>query len=137
MNEKTITILNRIEQIEEIASALEILSVEWNIPMNIMLSMNLVLEELVTNVIFYGYNDKAEHKIIIGFSFDGNIFQMKIEDDAIEFDPLQAADPNIDESIENRKIGGLGIYFVKQFTDSIKYERIENKNILRLSKNIM
>ncbi len=136
MKEKTLTIVNQIEQLEEMAKTLEALSDEWNIPMDIMLSLNLVLEELVTNIIFYGYKDKDEHKIIIRFSFDDKIIQIQIEDDAIEFNPLLASEPDIDESIENRKIGGLGIHFVRKLTNSIAYERTNNKNILTLTKNI-
>ena len=137
MNEKTLTIVNQIEQLDELAKTLETLSDEWLIPMDIMLSMNLVLEELVTNIIFYGYQDKLEHKILIHFSFDSNILLMKIEDDAISFNPLQTTEPDIDASIENREIGGLGIHFVRQLTDDIIYERDGNKNILTLSKNIL
>ena len=137
MNEKILTIVNQIEQIDELAKTLEVLSDEWHIPMDIMLSMNLVLEELVTNIIFYGYQDKMEHKIIIHFSYDSKVFLMKIEDDAIAFNPLQIAEPDINEPIENRKIGGLGIHFVRQLTDSIIYERVGNKNILSLTKNII
>ena len=137
MKEKTLTIVNQVEQLDELAKTLETLSDEWKIPMDIMLSMNLVLEELVTNIIFYGYQDKKEHKIIIHFSFDTKIFKMKIEDDAIAFNPLQTAEPDIDESIEKRKIGGLGIHFVRQLTDNILYERVGNKNILTLTKNMI
>ena len=136
MKEKTLTIVNQIEQLEEMAKALEALSEEWNIPMDIMLSLNLVLEELITNIIFYGYPDKTEHKIIVRFSLDNKIFQMQIEDDAIEFNPLNVVKPDLDEAIENRKIGGLGIHFARQLTDKITYKRFDNKNILTLTKNI-
>jgi len=136
MKEKTLTIVNQIEQLEEMAKTLEALSDEWNIQMDVMLSLNLVLEELVTNIIFYGYKDRTEHKIIIRFSLDGKIFQIQIEDDAIEFNPLLAAEPDIDKPIESRKVGGLGIHLVRKLTDNITYERTNNKNILTLTKNI-
>lgn len=136
MNEKTLTIINQIEQIDELAKALEILCDEWNIAKNIMLSINLVLEELISNIIFYGYLDKTDHKIIVRFSLDDKIFQIQIEDDAIEFNPLNVVKPNINEAIETRKIGGLGIHFARQLTDKITYERFENKNILTLTKYI-
>lgn len=137
MKEKTISIVNQIEQIEELARVLETLSDEWSLPTDLMLSMNLVLEELISNIIFYGYEDKSEHKIIIRFLLEGGIFQMQIEDDAVEFNPLQAAEPDIDEPIEKRKIGGLGIHFVRKLTDKVIYERTDNKNILTLTKSIM
>ena len=137
MAEKVITISNQITQLEVLANAMENISEEWDIPMNISLSLNLVLEELVTNIIFYGYDDKNDHEIIIGLSYDNNIMQLQIEDDGREFNPLLMAEPDLDVAIENRKIGGLGIHFVRKIMDDIIYVRSENKNILTMKKNIV
>jgi len=136
MKEKTLTIINQIEQLEVLAKDLEAISDEWNIPMNIVLNLNLVLEELITNIIFYGYEDKNEHNIIIRLSYNGKIIQIQIEDDAIEFNPLLIVEPDIDKPLENRTVGGLGMHFVRKLTDNITYERTNNKNILTLTKNI-
>jgi anti-sigma regulatory factor (Ser/Thr protein kinase) len=137
MAEKAITISNQITQLEVLANAMENISEEWDIPMNISLSFNLVLEELVTNIIFYGYDDKNDHEIRIGLSYDNNIMQIQIEDDGREFNPLLMAEPDLDVAIENRKIGGLGIHFVRKIMDDIIYLRSENKNILTMKKNIV
>ena len=104
--------------------------------MSLGMNLNLVLEELVTNIIFYGYVDTNEHKIIIDLSRDNSIFRMQIEDDAKEFNPLLMAEPNIENSIEDRKIGGLGIFFVRKIMDTMTYERVDNKNILTMTKTI-
>ena len=137
MAEKAITISNQITQLEVLANAMENISEEWDIPMNISLSFNLDLEELVTNIIFYGYDDKNDHEIRIGLSYDNNIMQIQIEDDGREFNPLLMAEPDLDVAIENRKIGGLGIHFVRKIMDDIIYLRSENKNILTMKKNIV
>jgi anti-sigma regulatory factor (Ser/Thr protein kinase) len=136
MLEKNITIINQVEQLEELAGILETVSEEWDIPMKVSLNLNLVLEELITNIIFYGYDDKNEHRIFIRLYKKDNEIEIQIEDDGKEFNPLLAAEPDIDESIENRKIGGLGIHFVRKIMDGMNYRRSDDKNILTLTKNI-
>ncbi len=137
MAEKKITIINQITQLEILAIAMEGISDEWDIPMKTSLSLNLVLEELVTNIIFYGYEDTNEHQIIINLSYSDNIMEIIIEDDAREFNPLLLAAPDLDIAIEERKIGGLGIHFVRKIMDEIVYVRKGNKNILTLKKSIV
>lgn len=136
MNEKEITIRNQIEQLTAIADALENISREWDIPSSISLSLNLVLEELVTNIIFYGYSDTNEHTILIRLSYREGLIQMTIEDDAMAFNPLSSAKPDINSPIGERKIGGLGIHFVRNIMDEISYERSGNRNIVKMSKRV-
>ena len=136
MAEKILKITNQIAQLEILANTLDNISEEWGIPMNTSLSLNLVLEELVTNIIFYGYDDKDEHQISIHMSYIDHSFQIIIEDDAREFNPLTKAEPDLDADIESRSIGGLGIHFVRQIMDTFTYVRQENKNIVTLTKNI-
>jgi anti-sigma regulatory factor (Ser/Thr protein kinase) len=136
MAEKEITIKNQLTQIAVIADTLESLSDEWNVPMSVILSLNLVLEELVSNIIFYGYDDTNEHIIQIYLSLNHEIIQMRIEDDGKAFNPLLSTEPDIGLAVEDRKIGGLGIHFVRNIMDDLSYERLNNKNILSMSKNI-
>jgi serine/threonine-protein kinase RsbW len=136
MHNKSITIINQVAQLEVLANTLERISYEWNIPMDIILSLNLVIEELVTNIIFYGYDDKNEHEIHIHLSYKNKIIQMQIEDDGKEFNPLLVLEPEMDKTIENSKIGGLGIHFVRKIMDDISYQRSNNKNKLTLTKRV-
>jgi serine/threonine-protein kinase RsbW len=136
MAEQEIIIGNQLDQIAVLAEALERLSDEWNIPMGVTLNLNLVLEELVSNIIFYGYDDTNQHIINILLSFDNDTMKMRIEDDGKEFNPLLYAEADINLSIEDRKIGGLGIFFVRKMMDEIHYERRSSKNILNMSKRI-
>jgi anti-sigma regulatory factor (Ser/Thr protein kinase) len=137
MDEKKITISNRLDQLEILANALESISGKWDIPMNATLNLNLVLEELITNIIFYGYDDTNEHEINIHLSYHDKIVQIQIEDDGKEFNPLLYAKPDTDLSLDERKIGGLGIHFVRKIMDDITYIRSDNKNRLTMKKNIV
>lgn len=133
---KTITIPNEMSQLDVIANTLELLADEWNLMMEETMKLNLVLEEVVTNIINYGYPDKAVHTIEIRFILDGRLFTMQTIDDAVEFNPLLQAEPDITQSIEDRKIGGLGIHFMRTIMDHFEYKRAEGKNILTLSKKL-
>ena len=137
MADKNITIINHLDQLEYLAHVLEEISGEWNIPMKIALNLNLVLEELVTNIIFYGYDDKDKHEININLTYKDNIIKVQIEDDGKQFDPLQAPEPDIEKTVEDRKIGGLGIHFVRTIMDDVNYLRLGNKNRLTMTKHII
>lgn len=102
----------------------------------ILFQINLALEELVSNIIFYGYTDEAQHRIGITVFLDEGTLNFRIEDDGIPFDPLGFPPPDLECPIEKRKIGGLGIHFVKELMDDIVYERRGDKNILVLKKKI-
>jgi serine/threonine-protein kinase RsbW len=136
MKDKILLIKNKIEQLSILADELDVLGNSWSLSKNFILNMNLVLEELISNTIFYGYPDDSEHDIKIIFSFDGQLIQISIEDDGIEFNPLEAKMPDLDEPLESREIGGLGVFFVRELTKSINYQRINNKNILTLEMSV-
>ena len=61
---------------------------------------------------------------------------LRITDRGIPFDPLARRDPDINLSAEEREIGGLGIFMVKKTMDEVRYERIENQNVLTMIKKI-
>ncbi len=137
MFKKEISIKNQLTQLEVLVNELEILSEEWELPMSISLNLNLVLEELITNTIFYGYEDQNEHFIQIEISIENQVITMRITDDGKEFNPLLMVEPDIELSVEERKIGGLGIHFVRKLMDEVTYSRCAEKNILTLKKSIL
>ena len=101
---------------------------------DVVFALDLCLEELVTNVIFYGYNDKNEHWIEVTLDLQDNFVHVQIRDDGIPFDPTQSPEPDLDLPLEERKIGGLGIHLVKNYVDSIGYKRDGSFNITTLKK---
>jgi anti-sigma regulatory factor (Ser/Thr protein kinase) len=104
--------------------------------MPLVFSLNLVLEEALTNTILYGYDDENRHEIEVIFSKDGDILSVTIADDGHEYDPTLKEDPDITLAAEDRPIGGLGIFLIKKIMDTVEYRRKENKNYLILTKNI-
>ena len=99
--------------------------------------IELAIEELLVNILNYSYPDKIGD-VEVSYSFNNSSgFIVKIVDMGIPFNPLLLSEADISSSLEERKAGGLGIYFVKKIADNIEYRHYEGKNILKLVfKNI-
>ena len=98
--------------------------------------INLGLEELITNIISYGFKDNLEHLIKIKIRRNNKTLILYVEDDGLPFNPLEVKKPEHPCDIENIKIGGLGIHIIKTLMDDVFYERCEYKNKLTLKKKI-
>ena len=101
--------------------------------------LQLCLEEMVLNVINYGFEDGAEHEIHVDFEFqiDSRVITVNILDDGRKFDPLtEVPEPNVDAKLEDRSIGGLGVHFVRKFMDGADYRHVDGRNRLTLTKNV-
>jgi anti-sigma regulatory factor (Ser/Thr protein kinase) len=99
----------------------------------------VVTEELFVNIASYAYKDLPGGQTgdaIIRLKSDGKCLVIQFEDSGFAFNPLKQEDPNITAGIEERGIGGLGIYMIKKWMDDVVYERTNNKNILILYKTI-
>ena len=97
----------------------------------------ILLEELLTNLVKYGYSDRAEPGVVeIALTLDGSRLEIEFIDDGRAFDPLAVPLPNVDEPLEQRPIGGLGLHLLRSLTDVVRYERRDNKNVIRLSRSI-
>lgn len=100
----------------------------------------LALEELVTNCIKYAYDDAAEHTIAVELSIEpgagGPELRMTVIDDGRLFDPLQAPAPDLTAGAEDRQIGGLGLFLLREMADEIAYERRDGTNRITLTKRM-
>ena len=127
---------NDIQQIPTLAEW-----VEWlQLPAELSMSINLALEEAVVNVMEYAYPGRNDGKVFVEYvkvnEEDGQRLVFTISDSGVPFDPTKRADADITLPAEDRPIGGLGIFLVKQLMDEVRYERCEEKNILTLVKKI-
>lgn len=137
MESHKLTLRNKIEDLQKITIALERLEEAWNLPAKVVMNMNLALEEVVSNVIFYAFEADTAHEIDIHFELKDEKIFVHIMDDGVAFNPIKTPPPNdLAKKAEERNIGGLGIYFVKNFMDDLDYKRDQHKNILTLVKKI-
>jgi anti-sigma regulatory factor (Ser/Thr protein kinase) len=135
MNSKRIVLKNDRNEIEAVAAALEEFGEAHALPLRIVFDMNLVLEEIITNIISYGYEDTLEHSIVIDVSWDNDLLTLTVTDDAKQFDPLAQDGPDLQLPLEEREAGGLGIYFVKQKMDEVIYKWEQGHNVLVMKKS--
>ena len=133
---KEIIIKNEIAELERVAVFVEEVSQLLSLDSETTMNLNLALEEVVSNVILYAYPQKMGENIIIKASSDDNILVFTITDKGDEFDPTKVEDADITLAAEDREIGGLGIFIVKNIVNVVTYQRLDGKNILTLKKNI-
>jgi serine/threonine-protein kinase RsbW len=103
-----------------------------NISSKTIYKVNLILEEMITNIIKYGYDDNNQHEIEVNINITVEHIRLRIIDDGNEFDSAMSPNPDTDIPLEKMRIGGLGIFLVKNISNNIKYKRHKNKNILRI-----
>ena len=99
-------------------------------------AVNLSVDELLTNTISYGYDDGNPHRIDIAVRMDESVIVVEITDDARPFEPSEVPQPDTGASLEDRPLGGLGIFLVREMMDSFQYRRSQGHNIVTLTKEI-
>jgi sigma-B regulation protein RsbU (phosphoserine phosphatase) len=92
--------------------------------------LKIVLDELISNIINYGYADDAEHEIEICLELVGHRLVVTIADDGVPFNPLTVKPPDTSAPLSEREIGGLGIHLVRNLVDEISYRRRVDKNTI-------
>lgn len=135
-SERHLLIHNDIQQIPQLADFVETIAEEKHLDHSLTLSLNLALEEAVTNVIMYAYPEGTDGLVDIEAIIREHSLSFVISDSGQAFDPTAQPDADVSQSIENRQVGGLGIYLVRSIMDSVSYERNGGKNILSMTKTI-
>lgn len=134
--EKSIILANDISEITRLYEFIEEVGNDFSLSPDIVFNLNLVLEEAVVNIINYAY-PKEEHQFIYlsARMNDGSIV-LVLTDTGKEFDPTMVPEADVTLSAEDRQIGGLGIFLIRQIMNEVRYERIEGKNVLTLEKKL-
>ena len=128
----SLTVKTQAEELARITAAVEDFGEQEDWPPDLVFRVNLALEELGMNIMNHGH-DKGLHEFDITLISDDDTLTIEIVDDGRPFDPLHdAKQPDVGAAIEDRPIGGLGIYFVREMMDEMHYRREEDKNYLTL-----
>ena len=124
---------NSVESLEEALGTLDSRIEAGGGSPQLAFAARLAMEDLVTNVIKYGYDDAVEHSIRVDFDF-GPPASMSIEDDGHAFDPVRdAPKPDLSGDAAQRPIGGLGLHMVRTMVSTIEYSRECDRNRLELT----
>ena len=136
-NSITIRIDNAIEQISQVADAVDRAGREFHISQRTVNDMNVVLDELLSNIIHHGYADNEAHQIQIKLSWAESRLCATVEDNGKPFDPTRQPPMPLDRDATAAAIGGLGLHFVHALTDSVTYVREGNVNRISVCKRDM
>ena len=134
--ERHLILHNDIQQIPQLAHFVEAIAEEKHLDQPLAMGINLALEEAVTNVIMYAYPEGADGLVDIEAILRKESLDFIITDSGQPFDPTAAPVADITLGVEDRPIGGLGIYLVRNIMDTVRYERTDGKNVLSMTKKI-
>jgi serine/threonine-protein kinase RsbW len=126
-------VANRVEATEPLLAAVRTHLAAHGITERAIYNAELVVEEIFTNVVRYGYSDAEPHRIAIRLAASADAVDLEFDDDGSEFDPTKASAPLAPESLEQAQIGGLGIMLVRKISRSIAYRRSNGRNLLSMS----
>jgi anti-sigma regulatory factor (Ser/Thr protein kinase) len=134
--EKSIILGNDISEISKLNEFVEEIGNEFSLTPDVVFNVNLVLEEAIVNVINYAYPKEKHESIYLSAQLHEGSIVFVLTDTGMQFDPTKAPEADITLSLEERPIGGLGIFLIRQIMNEVSYERIDGKNVLTLSKKL-
>jgi sigma-B regulation protein RsbU (phosphoserine phosphatase) len=121
----------------EVLGFVEEMLESYECSMKIQTAVCVAIEEVFVNVANYAYGEgSGDVTLDIGFDAESRDVTFRLADRGIPFDPLKKPDPDITLSIEERQIGGLGIFIVKKTMDTVRYDYENGQNILTMIKKI-
>ena len=133
-NEYTFELKSSLAELDNLCQNLEEFGQKIGLSKKFIFEINLALDELFTNIISYGFDDDSEHSIKVTITPENEELCMCIEDDGIPFNPIDFETPDVSCSVEECKIGGLGIHIMRKLMDDMCYQRCGEKNVLTLKK---
>ena len=125
-----------LAELDSLCENLETFGNRFGLSKKLIFEINLALDELFTNIISYGFKDGKEHIVRVTLTSENDALCLCIEDDGKPFNPIEFETPDVSCSVEECRIGGLGIHIMKKLMDEVCYERCNNKNMLTLKKKI-
>lgn len=125
---------NDMAEHARLAAALDEWAGEQGIDPALATSFELAFDEILANITSYAYDDEEEHAIEVACRWDGETLRAEVVDDGRPFDPLAAPDPDLEAGLDEREVGGLGLFLVRQLMDEVGYRREAGRNRLSFAK---
>jgi anti-sigma regulatory factor (Ser/Thr protein kinase) len=123
---------NRISEIREFFDE----TLNGCVPVQLLTTFKLIADEILANVSAYAYDDNIDKWLEVSISMNDGVALISFADGGRPFDPMSAPEPNTDLSVEERELGGLGLFIVKNLADETSYSREDGRNILTIKKKI-
>ena len=136
MNAVAITITNVPSELARVGTLVDRFAAENQMSSDETADLQVALDEILTNIIKYGYTDERAHEISVRLVIESGILVVTIEDDGRAFDPLTLPEPDVNAPLQKRRPGGLGVHFVRHLMTEVKYNRSANLNRLVLKREL-
>ena len=133
---RSVTLRNELDQMSRLSAFVDRLSELACLDEQTRSQIDLALDELVANVVSYAYPESQPGKVRIEARLRGRMLTLVLTDRGRPFDPTAVEEPDITLDVEDRPIGGLGIFLVRQVMDDVQYRRRDDKNVLTLRKQL-
>ena len=130
-------VVNDFASIELVNDTFNEFAATHAVPDDTRRTFNIAFDDLINNIVSYGYQDDDEHRIWVDIALNGAFVEATISDDGTPFDPFAVAAPDLDDELDERRIGGLGIHLVRTMMDDVKYERRDDRNVVVIRKNLV
>jgi anti-sigma regulatory factor (Ser/Thr protein kinase) len=132
----TIRISASVHEIERLNRLIRQFGELHDLPSRALYSVNLALDEVVSNIVLYGYEDSNDDPIVVKMEVRGAELMASVEDSGREFDPLSLPTPDLNAPLDQREVGGLGIHLMRSLMDEVAYRRHDGKNLLTMRKRV-
>ena len=130
-----LSLVNDLQEIGTAAARIDAFCEQREITTQIAYAVNLSIDEILTNTISYGYDDDEQHRIGLSMCMEGDVLVVQIVDDGRAFDSSLERETDTESSLEERSLGGLGLFLVQQMMDDVTYQRRDELNVITLRKN--
>ena len=132
---KSITVEAKIENVDKVTEFVNEVLEEKECPLKVQMQLDVAIDEIFGNIAYYAYG-KGSGNATIQIEMEDNPPKITLTfiDQGIPYNPLESKDPDITLDIEDREIGGLGIFLVKKTMDELSYEYVDGQNILTMKK---
>lgn len=134
---KELTIAATVENIETVTDFVNEQLEALDCPMKAIMQIDIAIDELFGNIAHYAYNPEVGSATVrVEVAEEPLSVIITFIDNGVPFDPLATEDPDVTLSVEERGVGGLGVYMVKKSMDEITYTYKNGQNILTIKKRL-
>ena len=129
-----LVVKNQLSEISNVNNQFLTFAEKLEIPDEVTTKFQIVFDEVLNNIISYAYSDSKEHDIEIELELSGNSLIVTFTDDGMPFNPASVNSPDLNQSLQDRKAGGIGLHLIRNLVDDLSYQRGINKNVMTLMK---
>ena len=132
---KTMILTAEVDRMDDVLDFINAELEAHDVPMKVIMQIDIAVEELFVNIAHYAYNPEVgEAAVTVDVQEEPRGAVIRFVDRGKPYDPLSREDPDVTLGVEERQIGGLGIYMVKKSMDEVSYAYEDGQNILTIRK---